>query len=101
MSDDEDASLGVSDGDLSSTDLSDGERGAKDMGERAESPPEVGDPPPLLTGYGQMYIVRKQDPEIDQGRNRQVTFVEVVSFISLPPAFAQSRRPLSISTNCE
>lgn len=78
-SDDEGASVGISDGDLSSTDLSDGERGAKDTGGEGRdgmsgvmSPPEVGDAPLLVNGYSQTYIVRKQDPERDLGRNRQV-----------------------------
>lgn len=73
MSDDEDASLSASDGDLSSADLSDGEQGAKEMGPGDPSPPpELGDSPPLLSGYCQTYIVRKQDEERDQGRNRKV-----------------------------
>lgn len=74
MSDDEDTSLGVSDGDLSSNDLSDGERGAKNTGPDGDelSSPDLGDAPPLLTGYSQTYIVRKQDPQEDHGRNRQV-----------------------------
>lgn len=86
MTDDEDASLGISDGDLSSADLSDGEWGAKQVehnGGREEergrgrgrgrgSAPELGDAPPLLSGYSQTYLVRKRDPERDEGRNRPV-----------------------------
>lgn len=72
MSDDEEASLGVSDGNISSTDLSDEDRGAKDTTSESESPPDAGDHPPLLRGYSQTYIVRKQDPERDRSRNRQV-----------------------------
>lgn len=81
MSDDGDASLGVSDGDLSSTDLSEGDRGAKDSDANIQNndddddhgnTPDFGDSPPLLRGYSQTYIVRKQDPERDQGSNRQV-----------------------------
>lgn len=84
MSDDEDASMSVSDGDLSSTDLSDGECGSKDTAGAANNlhpersniqneanAPELGEAP-LLSGYSQTYIVRKQDPNRDQGRNRQV-----------------------------
>lgn len=74
MSDDEEASVGVSDGDLSSNDLSDGERGAKNTGPVGDDlrSPELGDSPPLLSGYSQTYIVRKQDPREDHGSNRQV-----------------------------
>lgn len=73
MSCDDDASLGaISDDDLSSTDLSVGERGAKELEEGDPSPPELGDAPPLLSGYSQTYVVRKKDPRRDQGRNRQV-----------------------------
>lgn len=72
MSNDDDTSRGASDDDVSSTDLSDGDRGDKDTGGRLESPPHIDDLPPLLSGYKQTYIVRKQDPERDQGRNRQV-----------------------------
>lgn len=75
MSDDEDASLGVSDGDISSTNLSEGDHGAKDSDTDIRNDgntPDFGDSPPLLSGYSQTYIVRKQDPERDQGRNRQV-----------------------------
>ncbi|CAM9814800.1 unnamed protein product [Ectocarpus sp. 12 AP-2014] len=79
MSCDDGASLGdasdsASDGDLSSTDLSVGDRGAKDLGDVDLSPPELGDAPPLLSGYSQTYVVRKQDPQRDRGRNRQVMF---------------------------
>ncbi|CAM9941395.1 unnamed protein product [Scytosiphon promiscuus] len=75
MSCDDDASLGAaSDDDLSSTDLSVGERGAKEVGERDPSPPELGDAPPLLSGYSQTYVVRKKDARRDQGRDRQVMF---------------------------
>lgn len=72
MTDEDDTSFGASDGDLSSADLSDGERGAKEMEPGSLGPPELGDAPPLLSGYSQMYIVQKQDPQRDQGRNRQV-----------------------------
>lgn len=73
MSDDEEASLGVSDGDISSADLSDGERGgAKEIASGGLSPPELGDSPRLLSGYSQTYIVRKRETWRDQGRNRQV-----------------------------
>lgn len=72
MNEDEDASLSASDGDLSSAYLSDGEQGAKAMRTGDLTPPELGDSPPLLNGYCQTYIVRKQDQLRDQGRNRQV-----------------------------
>lgn len=69
----DDASAGTaSEGDLSSTDLSVEELGAKESGAGDPSPPELGDAPPLLSGYSQTYVVRKQDAQRDQGRNRQV-----------------------------
>lgn len=74
MSCDEDAFTGsASDGDISSTDLSVGELGAKEIGAGDPSPPELGDAPPLLSGYSQTYVVRKQDIQRNEGRNRQVT----------------------------
>lgn len=73
MSCDDDAFTGsASDGDISSTDLSVEELGAKAIGAGDPSPPELGDAPPLLSGYSQTYVVRKQDPQRNQGRNRQV-----------------------------
>lgn len=86
MSCDNDASLGAasdsaSDGDLSSTDLSVGDRGAKELGDVDLSPPELGDAPPLLSGYSQTYVVRKQDPRRDHGRNRQVTTLVTCTYI--------------------
>ncbi|CAM9281861.1 unnamed protein product [Pylaiella littoralis] len=44
------------------------------MGIGDPSPPEMGDAPPLLSGYSQTYIVRERDQQRDQGRNRQVMF---------------------------
>ena len=73
MSCDDEAFTGSgSDGDISSTDLSVGELGAKEVGAGDPSSPELGDAPPLLSGYSQTYVVRKQDPQRNQGRNRQV-----------------------------
>lgn len=98
MSDDEDASLGVSDDDLSSTDLSDGDRGAKDTAggsalneiKNNGTPPDFGDSPRLLSGYSQTYIVRKQDPDKDQGSNRQVGMLSCMAY----------EQQLSSSLNC-
>lgn len=74
MSCDDDAFTGSAsdDGDISSTDLSVEELGAKEIGTGDPSPPELGDAPPLLSGYSQTYVVRKQDLQKNQGRNRQV-----------------------------
>lgn len=74
MNRDDDVFTGsASDGDISSTDLSIEELGAKETGVGDPSPPELGDAPPLLSGYSQTYVVRKQDPQRNRGRNRQVT----------------------------
>lgn len=73
MNCDDDAFTGsASDGDISSTDLSVEELGAKETGAGDPSSPELGDAPPLLSGYSQTYVVRKHDPQRNQGRNRQV-----------------------------
>lgn len=78
MSCDDEAFTGSgSDGDISSTDLSVGELGAKEVGAGDPSSPELGDAPPLLSGYSQTYVVRKQDPQRNQGRNRQVCITQM------------------------
>lgn len=86
MSCDDDAFTGsASDGDISSTDLSVEELGAKETGAGDPSPPELGDAPPLLSGYSQTYVVRKQDPERNEGRNRQVTKCRVSNKVVQQP----------------